>query len=88
MSLDSAGASFHVEVSHNVKSETGDDARSEFSTDVYTRSNSKEEKKKIFLEAMENFANSPAFDELTYQLSTQFEMQVTHQINLVMPSGY
>jgi hypothetical protein len=88
MSLDAAGTSFRVEVSHNVKSETGSDVRSEFTTDVYTRSNSKEEKKKIFLEAMENFANSPAFDELTYQLNNQFEMRVTHQINLVMLSGY
>lgn len=50
--------------------------------------NSLEAKKKAFMELMQDFANSAEFEVLTYELSNNFKINITHDINLSMPTRY
>ena len=77
MSLDSKGCYFSIEVSHpSIVKQTFAEG---------TDKNGKESAKKAFLKAMEEFANSPEFEAVTYQLNNEIDIKVYHSINLAMP---
>lgn len=98
MSLESRGSNFNVvvELSDRQKSaltfHPSEKLRQEkdlesFQISCSALSNSTEEKKIAFLQAMWEFSNSPQFQALTYNLQDEFQIKIRHNINLHMPTS-
>jgi hypothetical protein len=80
MSLESGGSTFNVEVKHP--------AIETVELYSYTRGCSSEDLKTAFMQAMQQFADSPEFAAVTHQLNNEIDIKVRHSIILRMPSSY
>lgn len=85
MSLECAGCSFRINVvAPNAR--RCDESISKI-PEVYkhTEGNRTEDAKQAFLDAMKEFADSPHFEKLIYDLYNEFKIQVTHSVITKMP---
>lgn len=85
MSLNSASQTFTVSTDarpYNVREEFQLGRMPE--VHASTKNGSLEGSKVAFLKAMEEFANSPHFEWLVYQLENEFEIKVRHAVALSM----
>ena len=85
MSLNSASQTFTVSTDarpYNVREEFQLGRMSEIHAS--TKNGSLEGSKVTFLKAMEDFANSPHFEWLVYELENEFEIKVKNSVALSM----
>lgn len=85
MSLNSTSQTFTVSTDarpYNVREDVQLGRMSEIHAS--TKNGSLEGSKVAFLKAMEDFANSPHFEWLVYELENEFEIKVKHSVALSM----
>lgn len=97
MSLDSNGSTFVINVplgpvfskAKDFGGMTNDvtKLKTSFKEHHYTAGNDLKSKKKAFMELMQAFTDSPEFEALTYDLQTEYIINVRYSINLVMNRG-
>ena len=85
MSLDSTGQSFSVSTSARPYN-SRDDVQLGIMPEVHvtTKKCTLEGSKEAFLKAMEEFADTPHFEWLVYNLENEFEVKVKHSVTLSM----